>query len=49
MSVCVAPLQLGVKVGGDTRRLLQLSEQSVPLLLLQDSVRNRTVTHKRCG
>ena len=34
--VCAAPLQLGVKVGGDSCRLLQLPEQNVPLLLLQD-------------
>lgn len=34
-----APFQLGMKVGGDARGLLQLPEQSVPLLLLQDPVR----------
>lgn len=33
-----APLELGVEVGGDARGLLQLPQQSVPLLLQQDPV-----------
>lgn len=39
MASVAAPFQLGMKVSGDARGLLQLPEQSVPLLLLQDPVR----------
>lgn len=45
--MCAAPFQLGVKVGGDACCLLQLSQQNIPLLLLQDPVGRFTSMYKK--